>query len=210
MNMKIKICGITRIEDAQLCVNLGVDAIGFIFYPKSKRYINPEKAMEISLSLPPFVHKIGVFVNEEIDEVNRIANLAKLTAVQLHGSESQSYISQINYNVIKSFGIDENFDFSTLNDFNNCGIILDMKDTLNYGGTGKSFNWELIPDNLRKKVIIAGGVSSKNITEIYHKINPYGVDISSSVEIEPGIKNKDKIIELFSIINQIKKNKNEN
>jgi len=208
--MKIKICGITKLEDAQLCVNLGADAIGFIFYPKSKRYILPEFAKEISISLPIFVHKIGVFVNEKIDEVNKIANLVKLTAVQLHGNESQSYISKINYPVIKSFGVDADFDFSILSNFSNCGIILDVKDIVNFGGTGKSFNWDLIPKEIRKKVIIAGGVSSNNINEIYNQINPYGVDISSSVEILPGIKDKIKLIELFNTINKTKQNKDEN
>lgn len=203
--MKIKICGITRIEDAQLAVELGTDAIGFIFYPKSKRYITPDKAKSVSESLPPLVHKIGVFVNEKIDEVNRIAKLVKLTAVQLHGDESPDYISQINYPVIKSFGVDEEFDFSTLNNFPNCGIIMDVKDTVQYGGTGNSFDWDLIPEELRSKIIIAGGVGIKNIDEIKNNINPYGVDVSSSVEIEPGIKDKDKLKKLFEKYNELGK-----
>ncbi|PIQ09670.1 MAG: N-(5'-phosphoribosyl)anthranilate isomerase [Ignavibacteriales bacterium CG18_big_fil_WC_8_21_14_2_50_31_20] len=201
--MKIKICGITKLKDAQLCANLGADAIGFIFYPKSKRYIAPENAKSISLSLPPFVHKIGVFVNEEIEEVNRIAGLVKLTAVQLHGNESLEYISQINYPVIKSFGIDGDFDFSVLAEFNNCGIILDVKDTINFGGTGKQFDWNLIPKNIRNKIIIAGGVGINNIEEIHTNINPYGIDISSSVEVEPGIKDKDKLEKLFEKYNKV-------
>ncbi|MDA3861494.1 MAG: phosphoribosylanthranilate isomerase [Melioribacteraceae bacterium] len=201
--MKIKICGITKLEDAQLCSKLGADAIGFIFYPKSKRYITPERAKEISLSLPPFLHKIGVFVNEKIEEVNKIAKLVKLTAVQLHGDESPEYISQINPPVLKSFGVDESFDFSILDNFNNCGIILDVKDSVNFGGTGNKFDWNLIPKNIRSKVIIAGGVSNHNIDEIHKNINPYGIDISSSVEIEPGIKDKIKLEKLFEKYNRV-------
>lgn len=203
--MKIKICGITKLEDAQLAAELGSDAIGFIFYPKSKRFITPDNAKNISQSLPPLLHKIGVFVNEEIEEVNRIAKLVKLNAVQLHGNESQEYISQINYPVIKSFGVDETFNFSILNDFANCGIILDVKDTVQYGGTGNSFDWDLIPEELRSKIIIAGGVGIKNIEEIKNNINPYGVDISSSVEIEPGIKDKDILKKLFEKYNELGK-----
>ena len=194
-------------EDAQLCVEHGVDAIGFIFYPKSKRYITPEDAKSISVALPPFVHRVGVFVNEQVEEVNRIANIVKLTDVQLHGNESLEYISQINYPVIKSFGVDDSFNFSILNKYKNYGILLDVKDTEQYGGTGKSFNWELIPEDIRKKVIIAGGVGIKNVEDIYRNINPYGVDISSSVETEPGIKEKAKVIEVLKILNKIKLNK---
>ncbi len=205
--MKIKICGITRLEDAQLCVKHGVDAIGFIFYPKSKRYISPEDAKNIVVALPVFTHKIGVFVNEDIEEANRIAKLVGLTGVQLHGNETVEYISQISHPVIKSFGVDESFDFATLNDYSHCGILLDVKDTKQYGGTGNSFDWDLIPEDVRSRVIIAGGVAANNIDEIHKSINPYGVDLSSSVEISPGIKDSDKIIEVLKIINEIKQQK---
>ncbi|MEN8191920.1 MAG: phosphoribosylanthranilate isomerase [Bacteroidota bacterium] len=202
--MKIKICGITKIEDAQLCANNGADAIGFIFYPKSKRYILPEDAKVISTSLPPLLHKVGVFVNEEVETVNKIAKDVKLTTVQLHGNESPEYISQINYPVIKSFGVDRSFDFSTIEKYNNCGILLDVKDEVEFGGTGKSFDWNLIPSELRKKVIIAGGVSINNVEKIYKNINPYGIDVSSSVEISHGIKDKEKVIELLKTLRTLR------
>jgi phosphoribosylanthranilate isomerase len=205
--MKIKICGITRLDDAQLCVKHGVDAIGFIFYSKSKRYITEKDAFSISSKLPPFVHKIGVFVDEKIEEVNRIARLAKLTGVQLHGSESPEYITKINYPVIKSFGVDDTFDFSILNNYLNCGILLDIKDSEQYGGTGNSFNWDLIPEKIREKVILAGGVSIDNIEFISNNIKPYGVDVSSSIEVSPGIKEGKKIIELLNVINKINQSK---
>ncbi len=205
--MKIKICGITRLDDAQLCVKHGVDAIGFIFYSKSKRYITEKDAFAISSKLPPFVHKIGVFVDEKIEEVNRIARLAKLTVVQLHGSESPEYITKINYPVIKSFGVDDTFDFSILNNYLNCGILLDIKDSEQYGGTGNSFNWDLIPEKIREKVILAGGVSIDNIEFISNNIKPYGVDVSSSIEVSPGIKEGKKIIELLNVINKINQSK---
>ena len=204
--MKIKICGITKKEDALLCSEYGTDAIGFIFYPESKRYIAPDIAKDIARSLPPFLMKIGVFVNEKISEVNRIVRLVGLNAVQLHGSESPEYIEQITHPVIKSFGVDESFDFSTIDKYKSCDILLDVKDTEQLGGTGKSFNWNLIPKNIRNRVIIAGGVSANNIKEIYSTIHPSAVDLSSSVEISPGIKDKNKVIEILNIIKQIKRN----
>lgn len=207
--MKIKICGITKREDAILCSQQGVDAIGFIFYPKSKRYISPEAAKEIANSLPSFLMKIGVFVNEEISEVNRIAQLVGLNAVQLHGDESPKYIEQMTHPVIKCFGVDESFDFAKIDNYKNCDILLDVKDSEQFGGTGNSFNWNLIPEYLRNKVIIAGGVSSNNIKDIYSTINPGAVDLSSSVEISPGIKDKNKIIEILNTIRQIKHNEHE-
>jgi len=202
--MKIKICGITLIEDAQLCVEHGVDAIGFIFYSKSKRYVSPEDAKNIVASLPIFTHKIGVFVNEDVAEVNRIAKQVGLSGVQLHGNETVEYISQITHPVVKSFGVDESFDFSLIEAYKDCTILLDVKDTEQHGGTGNSFDWELIPEDIRSRVIIAGGVSPNNIVEIHEKINPYGVDLSSSVEVSPGIKNSKKIIDVLKIINKIK------
>ena len=207
--MKIKICGITRKEDALLCSNYGADAIGFIFYPKSKRYITPVAAKDIAHSLPPFLMKIGVFVNEEIGEVNRVAQLVGLNTVQLHGNESPQYVEQMTHPVIKSFGVDESFDFSKVDDYKNCNILWDVKDDKDFGGTGKSFDWNLIPENLRDKVIIAGGVSSKHIKDIYSTIHPGAVDLSSSVEISAGIKDRNKIIEVLSIIRQIKQNEHE-
>jgi len=207
--MKIKICGITRKEDAQLCYNYGADAIGFIFYPKSERYITPEAAKDIVHSLPPLLMKIGVFVNEEIEEVNHIAQFVGLNSVQLHGDESPEYVMKMTHPVIKSFGIDASFDFSKINEYKNCDLLFDVKDDKEFGGTGRSFDWNLIPAELRNKSIIAGGVSSNNIKDIYSTIHPSTVDLSSSVESSPGIKDKNKIIEVLNIIRQIKQNEHE-
>ncbi len=209
MSMKIKICGIAKLDDAQLCVEHGVDAIGFIFYPKSKRYITPEDAKKIATSIPVFTHKIGVFVDEDFDEVNRIAKLVGLSGVQLHGNETVDYISKISHPVIKSFGVDESFDFSLIEAYKDCAIFLDVKDTKQFGGTGNSFDWELIPADVRNRIIIAGGVGINNIEDIYKNINPYGIDLSSSVEVSPGIKDANKIIEVLNIVNKIKQQNND-
>jgi len=206
--MKVKICGITSFNDAEVCVNNGADAVGFIFYKKSRRYLNPERANNIILSLPFFVLKIGVFVNESIEEVNRIAEEIGLNGVQLHGDETHEYIEQIRFPVIKSFRIDDNFNYSQLKEFNNCSFLLDSKDDKQFGGTGHNFNWENIPVNLRNKIILAGGISLNNIRYIYQNIKPAAVDLSSSLEIKPGIKDHNKVISFLSEVNELRKSGN--
>ncbi|MDZ7763644.1 MAG: phosphoribosylanthranilate isomerase [Melioribacteraceae bacterium] len=140
--------------------------------------------------------KVGVFVNEDVDRVNQIANELKLNAVQLHGDEDLEYCEKIKCPVIKAIRVDENLN-DNLKKFSNYIILLDSKDTKEYGGTGQKFNWNLIPKSSRNKIILAGGVSEDNIDEIYHSINPQAVDLSSSLEIEPGIKDHEKVKSFF-------------
>ncbi|MCW8849791.1 MAG: phosphoribosylanthranilate isomerase [Melioribacteraceae bacterium] len=203
--MKIKICGITNIDDAKYCVALGADALGFIFYKKSKRYIEPSIAKKIIAKLPPFISKVGVFVNEEASVINRIAKEIKLSLIQLHGEESMDYISNIDYPIIKAFHVDDNFDFSQLENYKNCYHLLDTYSQKEYGGTGVQFNWEKIPKNIRNKIILAGGVSEENIELIYKTVQPYAIDLSSSVEIQPGIKDRNKLNDLFKKFNDLRK-----
>ena len=200
--MRIKICGITRLEDALVCEKQGVDAIGFIFYNKSKRYIKPDDAGKISEKLSPFINKVGVFVNETLENINLISKTAGLNAVQLQGNESIEFLNHINLPVIKGFRVNDDFDFGILNAFSSCGILLDSHSLHEYGGTGLSFNWEKIPKEFRNRIILAGGVSSENIESIMNEINPAGVDVSSSLEISPGIKNHEEIIKFINKINE--------
>ncbi len=200
--MRIKICGIKRLEDALVCEKQGADAIGFIFYDKSKRYIKPEDAGKISERLSPFLSKVGVFVNESLENINWISKTAGLNAVQLQGNEPVEFLSHINLPVIKGFRVNDDFDFRILNSFGKCGILLDSYSQQGYGGTGNSFNWEKIPKEFRNKIILAGGVSSNNIEFIMAEINPAGVDVSSSLETSPGIKNHEEIIKFINKINE--------
>ncbi len=195
--MKVKICGITNIDDALLCEKLGADALGFLFYKKSKRYVSPETASEIISKLSPFTMKIGVFVNESAEMVNKIASNVKLNAVQLHGDENPEITDNISFSVIKSFRVHPGFDFSVLDKFKNVSYLLDTFSPWEYGGTGKSFIWKLIPDQLKSKIILAGGVSLQNIEFIYNKIKPAAVDISSSLEKVPGKKDAEKVKQFF-------------
>lgn len=201
--MKIKICGITNLEDALLCESLGADAIGFIFYSKSKRYVTSESAKNIVKQLSAFTIKVGVFVNETTETINQISKMVGLNLVQLHGDESPQLIKEINLPIIKSFRIDDRFDFEGLNNYQNCYYLLDTFSESYYGGTGKTFDWKLIPDNLKSKIILSGGISSSNIRTIVEEVNPYAVDVSSSLEDFPGKKDHKKVKEFFNSLKGI-------
>ena len=202
--MKVKVCGITNLEDAKLCCDLGADALGFIFYEKSKRYINYEEASAIVSELPAFVAKVGVFVNEEASIINHNAQSVGLTHVQLHGNEDQAKINEVNHPVIKAFRVSDNFDYATLNYYSGCSILLDTFSDKEIGGTGLTFNWETIPIDMRSKVILAGGASEKNIEAIFYTIKPQAVDISSSLESETGKKDEAKLKNFFNIVNKLR------
>ena len=206
MQLKIKVCGITNLHDAKLCEKLGADALGFIFFPKSKRYINPEQVNEIVKKLPPFITTVGVFVNEIPENINSIAIEAGINCVQLHGEEPSEHISQIYFPCIKAFRIGPEFDYSLLAEYENCSILLDSYSKDNYGGTGIKFDWEKIPVGLRNKIILAGGIDENNITHAYKYLKPYAVDISSSVEDSPGNKNHEKLVSLFNKIENLRGN----
>lgn len=203
--MKIKICGITNYEDAKLASDLGADAIGFIFYKNSKRFISPEIVKNIVDKLPPFLIKVGVFVNEDADVVNKIMQNCKLNIAQLHGDETLKFISKINYPIIKVFRISQNFNFNNLSKYAHLNILLDAFNEKEFGGTGEHFNWNTIPQEIRNKIILAGGISENNLEEIFYKIKPYAIDVSSSLEIKLGKKNHEKLKTLFRKINELRK-----
>jgi len=204
--MKVKICGITNLEDAILCESQGADALGFIFYSKSKRYISPDEAAKIISRLSPFTAKVGVFVNETYESINNISTLLHLNAAQIHDEEYVPERKFINIPVIRAFRIKENFDFSVLNNSNNNYFLLDSYSQNEFGGTGKSFEWKLIPEQIKNKTILAGGISSSNIDYICNKIKPAAVDLSSSLEIQPGKKDKEKVKQFFNKFNKYRSN----
>lgn len=204
--MKIKICGITNPADALLCEQLGADAIGFVFYPGSKRHIMPDEAAEIVKQLNPFTIKVGVFVDENPVLINEIVRTVGLNMVQLHGGETPEDISLMNVPAIKSFRVDNNFDFSVLEHYSDSLILLDSFDKEEFGGTGKTFNWSIIPENVKSKIILAGGINSGNIEDVFHKVKPKAIDVSSSLEEFPGKKSKEKVIQFFNKINSIRRN----
>lgn len=202
--MRIKICGITNLEDALVCVDNGADALGFIFYEMSPRFILPEAAFEIIQKIPPFIFKVGVFVDEKIENVNSIARQTGLNAVQLHGNEAPDYNENIFPPVIKSFRVNENFNWSLIGRYKNCGILLDTYSPQAMGGTGKSFNWDFIPGGIRNKIILSGGISINNLERVLNEVNPAAIDVSSSLELMPGKKDHQKIKSFMKKFNNLK------
>lgn len=202
--MKIKICGITNLADALLCESCGADAIGFVFYVGSKRQIMPDEAAEIVKQLNPLTIKIGVFVDENPVLINQLVRDVGLNMVQLHGGETPEDISLINVPVIKAFRVNDNFDFTVLHHYSNSYLLLDSYKGEKFGGTGKSFNWQIIPEQLKSKIILAGGINSDNIDFIFQQIKPQAIDVSSSLEQYPGKKDKQKVIQFFNKIKTFK------
>ena len=203
--MKIKICGITNKEDALAAESFGADAVGFIFYKKSNRYVSPEQVEHIIKTLSPFTTKVGVFVNETFEIINKISKQTGINVVQLHGDENLHIMKSILLPVIKTFRVDDNFDYNKLNQYQEYSILLDAYSEKNYGGTGNKLNWEKIPFKIKNKIILAGGISSDNIEIIYKNINPAAVDLSSSLEITPGRKDKKKMEKFFNKVNLLRR-----
>jgi phosphoribosylanthranilate isomerase len=203
--VRIKICGITNVEDALICQQLGADALGFVFYKKSPRYISTQTAREIINRLSPLVTTVGVFVDESAREINHIAWEAKLHAVQLHGDEPPAMIMQIDRPVIKAFRVGTDFDFNTLDRYSGCGFLLDSYSENKYGGFGQPFDWNIIPTDLRDKIILAGGVSVDNIAEIMQKIQPAAVDVSSALEVYKGKKDPTAVQQFFHKIEMLRR-----
>ena len=192
--VKVKVCGTTRLKDAQLAVNCGADAIGFIFYKKSPRCVTVKTAKEICSKLPPFVHRVGVFVNEAADTINRIAERCGLDAVQLHGNESPSFCKKIKRRVIKAVRVKDSESLNGLSRYPVDGFLLDTYKEDQWGGTGKVFDWKLAARAKKYgPVVIAGGLNSHNVKEAVKKVQPYGVDVSSGVEKSPGKKDPKKV-----------------
>ena len=203
--MKIKICGITNTEDALAAESFGADAVGFIFYKKSKRYVSPEQAEHIIKTLSPFTTKVGVFVDETIEIINKVSKQTGINVVQLHGDESLYILKSISLPVIKAFRVDNNFDYNKLNQYKEISILLDAYSENDYGGTGHQFDWGKIPADIRNKINLAGGISSDNIEFIYKNINPAAVDLSSSLEMTPGRKDKMKMEKFFNKVNLLRR-----
>ncbi len=201
--MKIKICGITNRNDAIDAVNLGADAVGFIFYENSPRYISPDIVEEISLFLPPFVLLVGVFVNHDKAFIDAVVHRCKLDLIQLHGDESPEFCRNMRRRVIKAFKIQDIDDVDAIAPYQSSvsAVLLDTKVKGIEGGTGKVFDWGLA---LKAKefdipLILAGGINAGNLNKAAKLVNPYAVDLSSSVESCPGIKDYNKMKDIIDV-----------
>lgn len=192
--VRIKVCGITKLEDALVAAELGADALGFIFYKKSKRYIDPEKAAGIVAQLPPFISTVGVFVNQDLDQIQTVRETAGIDAVQLHGDETPELCSKIPPRVIKAIRIRDGVDAKAVELYPVQAILFDKHADDMYGGTGKSFDWGVLSGvKISKRIILSGGLTHENVLEAIMMVRPYAVDVSSGVEDSPGNKNHLKL-----------------
>ncbi|MBU0910446.1 MAG: phosphoribosylanthranilate isomerase [Proteobacteria bacterium] len=188
---RIKICGMTDLEEVRHAVAAGVDALGFIFAKASPRYIEPERARVIISSLPPFVDAVGVFLNDEADRVAEIVQYCNVTVIQLHGSESPDYCRRFRTRVIKAFQVHDKLTAGDLFAYEDVvsGFLLDTYDKKQAGGTGTTFDWSLIHKlQPGKPLILAGGLGPANVAQAITAVRPFAVDINSAIETEPGRK----------------------
>ena len=196
--IKVKICGITNKEDALYAAGCGADALGFIFYEKSPRYIEPDNAKTIIATLPPFVTTVGVFVNKDFNDIRDITLLTGVTVVQLHGDESPSYCNLVEGKLIKAIRVKNDSSIEGLKKYDVDTFLLDSFDKNSFGGSGLTFDWKLAEKAKQYgKIILAGGLTPDNVEEAVKKVAPYGVDVNSGVEKKPGIKNKNKVKEFI-------------
>ena len=192
--VKVKVCGMTSLKDALVAVEGGADAVGFIFYKKSPRSVTMKTVREIVLELPPFVDTVGVFVDETAEQINKISDYCNLDIIQLHGDESPTFCKKIRRKVIKAFRIKDMQSVKKLSSFQVSGFLLDTFSDNLHGGTGKVFDWNLaLPAKKFGPVIMAGGLTPNNVQQAVRQIRPYGVDVCSGVESEPGIKDHKKV-----------------
>ena len=192
--VKVKICGMTNLKDVKVAVDDGVDAVGFIFYKKSPRSVTMQAVRKIVLELPPFVDSVGIFVNETAEQINKIADRCNLDRVQLHGNESPTFCKKIRRRVIKAIRVKDIQSLKKLSDYPVSSFLLDTFSEDQYGGTGRVFDWNLAyPAKKYGPIILAGGLTPNNVRQAIQRIQPYGVDVCSGVESQPGIKDHKKM-----------------
>jgi len=191
---RVKMCGITRTEDALVAVAEGAHALGFIFVQSSPRYITPDRASAIIRSLPPYVSTVGVFVNASRGQILTAMQVSRVSAIQLHGDETPDQVLGFPCSVTKAFRVTEKFDPALMEDYDVAAFLLDAYSPLAYGGTGRTFDWDVARQAAGvRPVILSGGLTAENVGEAIHVANPYAVDVASGIELSPGVKDPSKV-----------------
>lgn len=196
---KVKVCGITRWDDAQLAADLGASAVGFVFWPRSPRYIEPAAAAALALDLPADVAPVGVFVDPTVSEVQRVAARVGLAAVQLHGDEPATLCDGLPYRVLKAVPVAGPATHAAADRVpSRVTVLLDARDPVRKGGTGQVVDWTLAADvAARRRIFLAGGLCPENVSEALRTVRPYGIDVSSGVESRPGRKDAGRLRHFF-------------
>ena len=201
---RVKICGMTNLEDAQCAVAAGADALGFVFYKKSPRYVHPEKVQQIVSALPPFVTTVGLFVNADPDTIIQTMRITGLSTIQLHGDESPEDCCLDPYPVIKAVRVKGADSLTGVENYHVSALLLDAWNDQQYGGTGESFDWQLAKKMTGcLPIILAGGLTPDNVAQAIEVVNPYAVDVSSGVEESPGCKDHNKIREFIKKVKAV-------
>jgi len=195
MRTRVKICGITRIEDAIAAAQAGADAIGFVFDPKSPRHVHPDQALKITRALPPFITTVGLFVNPAPDTVEGVLGHVPLDLIQFHGNEKPEQCRRYHRSYIKAIHMKPDVDLREMARLygDAAGLLLDTYAADVAGGSGQAFDWSWIPPDYGKPVILAGGLTAENVADAVRKVHPFAVDVSSGVEQSKGIKDANKI-----------------
>ena len=195
LRTRVKICGITRVEDACAVVDSGADALGLVFYPDSPRHVSMEQARDIAAAVAPFVTLTGLFVNAAPDTVHAVLDAVPLGLLQFHGSETNAQCNDFGLPFIKSIAMRAGIDvLSGMESYPDAaGLLLDSWQPQLHGGSGIAFDWDQVPEHPALPVILAGGLAPENVAAAIRQVRPYAVDVSSGVETAKGIKSADKI-----------------
>ena len=195
VSVRVKVCGITRVEDALVAVQHGADAIGFVFWPQSARFVSPVQAREIVLRLPPFVSAVGVYVDPSPEWVEETSTITGVNLLQFHGEESPEFCDQFMLPYIKALRVREGMDLLQYGKLyqNAKGLLLDTYAAGMPGGTGQIFDWNLIPSDFPLPLVLSGGLNPDNVVNAIRQVRPWAVDVSSGVEVAKGIKDVNKI-----------------
>ncbi len=207
--VRVKVCGMTRVEDAQLACELGTSAVGFVFWEQSPRCIEPTRAREIAATLPSQVISVGVFVNPSEAEVRSIADSVGLGAIQLHGDETVDLCERLPYPVIKAVPLKDAESVEAAWRLPDAvTVLLDVHDPVNRGGTGQPVDWTLAAQVAgRRRVFLAGGLTPANVVGAVSAVRPYGVDVSSGLETSPGVKNPEAVRAFFRAVQTMEENR---
>ncbi len=205
METRVKICGITNLADAQVAVEAGADALGFIFYEKSPRYVTIQQAAEISKQLPSFLMRVGVFVNAPEEIILRAISEVGLTMLQFHGHETPEYCAQFGLMNMKAFPMRDAKSLEKISNYQTDAYLLDAYLETVLGGTGKTFNWDLAVEAQKfgKPIFLSGGLTPENVADAIKKVQPFGVDVSSGVEMSPGKKDAAKVRAFISAVKEV-------